>query len=221
MSLIVKICGLTGPEDVVSAVEAGADAIGINLWPGSKRFVGAAAEAVAAAVPPHVWRVGVFVNATADAIAAQVRALGLTHVQLHGDEVPEDHASLAVPLLRALRIRDRSSFDEAARWPNALLLYDAFAAGYGGAGTVAPWDAIAAAAPAGRPFLLAGGLDAENVVAAIEATLPSGVDVASGVELGPGKKSAAKMRAFVAAARAATRRHPPRSPWEPSAPFVG
>jgi len=215
MSLVVKICGLTTPEDVADAVEAGADAIGINLWPGSKRFVGAAAEAVAAAVPPHVWRVGVFVNATADAIAAQVRALRLTHVQLHGDELPEDHASLAVPLLRALRIRDRSSFDEATRWPHALLLLDAFVAGYGGAGAVAPWDAIAAAAP-DRPFLLAGGLDAENVAAAIEATLPSGVDVASGVELGPGKKSAAKMRAFVAAARAATRRHPPRSPWEPS-----
>ncbi|HEY8923642.1 MAG TPA: N-(5'-phosphoribosyl)anthranilate isomerase, partial [Polyangia bacterium] len=139
MSFVIKICGLTSAEDVEAAVASGATAIGINLWPGSKRFAGAQAARVAAAVPANVWRVGVFVNATADEVARQARALDLTHVQLHGDEAPRDFAGLGWPIVRAVRVKDIASLAELARWPDATLLLDAFAEGYGGAGAVAPW----------------------------------------------------------------------------------
>jgi phosphoribosylanthranilate isomerase len=205
MSFVIKICGLTSPDDVKAAVGAGATAIGINLWRGSKRFAGSQASRVAAAVPANVWRVGVFVNATADEVVRQARALDLTHVQLHGDEAPRDFAGLGWPIVRAVRVKDVTSLAELALWPAATLLLDAYAEGYGGAGAVAPWEVIAAGVPRERPFLLAGGLTAENVAAAIARTRPAGVDVASGVESAPGTKSPAKMEAFVRAATEAAR----------------
>jgi len=218
MSFVIKICGLTSADDVVAATEAGATAIGINFWAGSRRFVGEAAAEVAAAVPAGVWRVGVFVNATAEEVSATAARHQLTHVQLHGDETPEAHLAMssasgssAPALLRALRVRTAASLGEAASWPTSLLLLDAHVEGYGGAGVTAPWAVISAHAPS-RPFLLAGGLGPHNVAAAIAATRPSGVDVASGVELAAGKKSREKMVAFVEAARRASLEHPPRAP---------
>ena len=207
MALLVKICGITRPEDAAAAAAAGADALGVNLWPGSKRFVGdeGAARAVLEAVPLGVLKVGVFVNAAPLEVAAVAARLGLDRVQLHGDERPEAFAGIPgldrARVVRAVRVRDAGSFADDARWDAHLFLYDAFVDGYGGAGTTAPWDLIAA--QASRPFWLAGGLRPENVGAAVRAVRPDGLDVASGVESAPGRKDAALMRAFVAAARAA------------------
>jgi phosphoribosylanthranilate isomerase len=209
VSFLIKICGITTPEDARMVVEAGADAIGVNLWVGSKRFVGEAAAAVLAAVPPGILKFGVFVNAEPAEILAAADRLGLDRVQLHGDESAEAFAGFdPARLVRAIRVRDASSLGEADRWDAALFLYDAFIEGYGGGGVPAPWDAIAAEAraPGRHPFLLAGGLGPHNVAEAIRATRPDGVDVASGVESSPGRKDPARVAAFIAAAREAAAR---------------
>jgi phosphoribosylanthranilate isomerase len=200
---LVKICGVTSPADAELAVEAGAGAIGVNLWPDSKRFVDdGSARDVLAAVPEGVLKVGVFVNATAEEVAARVASLGLDKAQLHGNERAQDFAVLdPAIILRAARVRDESTFQTEALWRPSLWLYDAFSASYGGSGHRAPWPLVAKLAR--RPFLLAGGLTAENVAAAIAAVRPDGVDVASGVESTPRRKDPAKLRRFIDAARAA------------------
>jgi phosphoribosylanthranilate isomerase len=201
---LVKICGVTTPEDAAFASGAGAGAIGVNFWPGSKRFVGETARAaeVLAAVAPGVLKVGVFVNAPASEVLAIAERLQLDRVQLHGDEQAGEFAALAgARLVRAVRVSDRASFEGAAPWHASLFLYDALVSGYGGAGVVAPWDLISAQAR--RPFLLAGGLTPANVAEAIRATRPDGVDVASGVEQAPGLKDPARVTAFIRAAREA------------------
>jgi phosphoribosylanthranilate isomerase len=208
-SFLVKICGVTTADDAALAAGAGADAIGVNLWPGSKRFVGdaAAARRVLDAVPAGILKVGVFVNAAAGEVARALAELGLDRAQLHGDERAADFRELpSGALIRALRIRDAGSFDDVGGWGAPLFLYDAFVEGFGGGGVAAPWPLIARAAV--RPFLLAGGLTPDNVGAAIAATRPDGVDVASGVERAPGRKDPAKIVAFIAAARAAAARMP-------------
>jgi phosphoribosylanthranilate isomerase len=203
MPLLIKICGVTTAEDAAMAIGAGAGAIGVNLWPGSKRHVGLeAARSVLAAVPPGILKVGVFVNAPPAEIARAVGELGLDRAQLHGDETVAAYAALdAACLVKAVRVRDEASIAAAGGWTPALWLYDAFVDGFGGGGVPAPWHVIARAAQ--RPFLLAGGLTPDNVAAGIRATRPDGVDVASGVEQRPGVKDPAKVAAFVAAARAA------------------
>jgi phosphoribosylanthranilate isomerase len=202
---LVKICGVTSPEDAADAVAAGADAIGVNLWPDSKRFVDeATARDVLAAVPAGVLKVGVFVNAPAAEIAGRLVALGLDRAQLHGNEQSRDYAALDPgAVIRAVRVRDEATFFTEALWTPSLWLYDAFAAGYGGSGHQAPWPLVARLAR--RPFLLAGGLTPDNVGAAIAAVRPDGVDVASGVERAPGRKDATRLRRFIEAARAAAR----------------
>jgi len=201
--MIVKICGVTRPGDAAHAAAAGADAVGVNLWSGSRRFADdATARAVLAAVPAGVLKVGVFVNAPAPEVAARMEALGLDRAQLHGDERAADFAALdPARLIRVVRVEDEASFGAAAGWRAGLWLYDAFVAGFGGGGRTAPWSLVARHAC--RPFLLAGGLTADNVAAAIAATRPDGVDVASGVESAPGRKDPDLVAAFIAAARAA------------------
>ncbi len=203
MGLLIKICGVTTAEDAAMAVAAGADAIGVNLWPGSKRHVPpAAARAVLAAVPPGVLKVGVFVNAPAAEVARALAELGLDRAQLHGDEQATEYGALDEDrVIKVVRVHDDGSMVGAGDWNPGLWLYDAYVDGFGGAGVTAPWPAIARAAR--RPFLLAGGLAAENVAEAVRATRPDGVDVASGVERRPGVKDPAKLAAFITAARGA------------------
>ncbi|HET6282373.1 MAG TPA: phosphoribosylanthranilate isomerase [Polyangia bacterium] len=201
---LIKICGITTPEDAAAAAAAGADAVGINFWPGSKRFIGSdvAAHRVAAAIPTGILKVGVFVNANLATVLQTLATFGLDRVQLHGDESAADFAALdPARLIRAVRVRGEGSFAEAAAWPPGLRLYDAFVDGFGGGGMAAPWELVARLAV--QPFILAGGLTPANVAAAIAAVGPDGVDVASGVEHAPGRKDATKMAAFVEAARAA------------------
>jgi len=202
--LFVKICGVTTAEDAAMAVAAGADAIGVNFWPGSKRHVTLAdARDVLAAVPAGVLKVGVFVDAPVEEVERHLDELELDRAQLHGDESPALFDRLDRRLIRVVRVRDESSFDGEAGWSPALWLYDAYVEGYGGAGVPAPWPLIAARAR--RPFLLAGGLTPDNVAAAVAQTRPDGVDVASGVESSARKKDPAKVAAFIAAARGGPR----------------
>ncbi len=203
MDLLIKICGVTMARDATMAAELGADAIGVNFWPGSKRYVDPAdAAPILAAIPAGVLKVGVFVDEPEEEVAFRIDELGLDRVQLHGDERPGDYRHLdPARLIRAVRVRDAASFAAASGWKPTLWLYDAFVDGFGGGGVTAPWPLITQQAR--RPFLLAGGLTPENVAEAVRATHPDGVDVSSGVERAPGVKDPAKVAAFIAAARAA------------------
>jgi phosphoribosylanthranilate isomerase len=207
MSLFVKICGITRPEDAELACRLGASAIGVNFWRGSKRFVeeGRAREILAAVASP-VLKVGVFVNPTRAEVDERLSRLGLDLVQLHGDEPPADWASFpADRLVRAIRVADQASLSAAEGWHPRFFLYDAASTGYGGSGRLAPWEMVARSGR--RPFLLAGGLSPENVAAAIAAVRPDGVDVASGVESSPGSKDKAKLAAFIGNALRAGRQN--------------
>lgn len=200
--MIVKICGITTVEDARAAVEAGADWIGLNFWPVSRRYVGREqALRIAEVVRRHVKLVGVFVNQPRVEVEETSRQVGLDFVQLHGDEQEEDWEDLAWPLIRAVRFRPGC---EPPRFAHAAyVLVDSCVPGiYGGSGQVAPWYHVREW-PWDKPVLLAGGLDADNVGEAIRLVAPYGVDVATGVEFSPGRKDPAAMRRFVAHAKAA------------------
>jgi phosphoribosylanthranilate isomerase len=208
--LIVKICGITSPEDARAAVEAGADALGFVFWHMSTRKLEVArAAAIARGLPPFVLRVGVFVDASRDEMARIADDVGLDLLQLHGDEPPEAIAGLPRRALKAVRVGKGFAADEALRFVGkaAGLLVDTRLPGEtqmpGGTGVAFDWSLVQGLA-ARVPFLvLAGGLGPGNVAEAIRAVRPHAVDVSSGVEGLPGRKDPAKMKAFVDAARAA------------------
>lgn len=204
----VKICGIVRGDEARAIVDAGADAIGINFWPGSKRFV-----ALADAAPwlrelvGIVPRVGVTVNASDDELRALHESGAVDWMQLHGDEKPDRVRSLAqegLPVFKAMGVRDAAMLETAAPFDSATLLLDAYAPGaYGGSGATMDWALGAEAVRRwpGRQIVLAGGLTPENVAAAVRQVRPAAVDVASGVESSPGRKDLAKVRAFIEAVR--------------------
>lgn len=198
----IKICGITSERDAHAAVEAGADALGFVFYPKSPRAVTALeALAIARSLPPFVARVGVFVNRPLAEIRSFRVQVGLTAIQLHGDEPPAAAHALPAPVIKAFRgaVPSRRVFE----YQTAGYLLDGDAGErYGGAGL--PADDEAASALAGDPrFILAGGLTADTVAGRIRRFRPAAVDVSSGVESAPGRKCPEKMQAFVAAARAA------------------
>ncbi len=201
----VKICGVTRLEDALLAVRLGADALGFNFWPRSKRFIApAAAREIVRRLPPLVTTVGVFVDPTQNEVVRAVATSGVQVAQLHGDEPPSLCAALPLPVLKAIRVRDAASLEALAAYDGAAgLLLDSASPGYGGSGATFDWT-LAAAAAAARPVILAGGLGPDNVAEAVRAVRPWAVDVASGVEAAPGLKDAERMRRFIEAAKEAT-----------------
>lgn len=202
MTVVVKICGLTRPEDAEAAVEAGCDWVGLNFWPHSPRFVSASRAAdIVAAVPGAVTKVGVFVNQSVPHVNETALRLGLDLVQLHGDEDPTYCRLLGRPYVRALRLSCEDDLRGLEGYGTDLFLVDAPSAGYGGSGKVGDWSLARLARAPDRRILLAGGLTADNVAQAVREARPFGVDVASGVERAAGVKDRDKMRRFVAAAK--------------------
>jgi len=200
--LFVKICGVTSVADAVMAAEAGADAVGLNFYPKSSRYLSLKqARAIAAALPPFVWAIGVFVNEDLDAVARIRDALRLDAVQFHGDERPAAIKGFGGRTLKALHV-GAEPVDAVARGFTSVeaLVLDAAQPGFGGGGVTFDW-AFAASLAKMRPILLAGGLTPRNVAQAVKAVRPFGVDVASGVEAHPGVKDAKKVKAFIRAAR--------------------
>lgn len=193
----VKICGVTDPGDACFAAEAGAWAIGVNFWPRSKRHVGfARAAEIAAALDGAVPLVGVFVDAGRDEIARAIEAVPLDMIQLHGDESADDCRGWSVPVIKAVRLRDRAAWESARLYPVDYVLVDAYVAGEVG-GTGRP-VAVEWIGPGMRErLILAGGLDPDTVAAAIHAVGPYAVDVASGVESSPGRKDREKVKRFI------------------------
>ena len=200
----VKICGVTSRRDAFAAVDAGADAVGFNFHRASPRCVTPAlARSIVRALPPLVTPVGVFVDRPASDVRRICRTTGIRLAQLHGDEPPAALRALEpLPVMKAIRVRDRGCVRSAAWYGRAaLLLFDAYdASAYGGSGHRFNWALLKGFR---RPFLLAGGLTPANVARAVRAVRPFGVDVASGVESRPGIKDHRKMRSFVRSAKSA------------------
>lgn len=196
----VKICGLTRLEDVLVAVEAGADAIGLVFYPPSPRYVDLdkAAE-LARAVPPFVTIVGLFVNANPALVRETLAVVPIHLLQFHGDEDEAYCRQFDRPYMKAARVRPGMDLVQyAAAFPSAqAILLDAFVDGFGGGGKVFDWSLIPPAL--GKPLVLSGGLDAANVGEAIVRVRPAALDVSSGVEAAKGIKDAEKIRAFCAA----------------------
>lgn len=202
----VKICGITTAEDAHAAVEAGADALGFVFYRKSPRAIEPElAKRIIAGLPPFVLPVGVFVNEDVKKVRDLMDDCGLALAQLHGEETPAYCEMLARPVLKAFRLHGVASLLSLAEFKGRArvrgFVLDAYSdKAYGGTGEVADW-ALAAEVSNTAPVVLAGGLTADNVGAAIQKVRPYAVDVSSGVELSPGRKDAEKIAAFIRAAR--------------------
>jgi phosphoribosylanthranilate isomerase len=205
VSVTVKICGITSEADALAAAEAGADAIGLMFYEGSLRHVTLEqAKAISAALPPHVMRVGVFVNAEEAFVHQALTECMLNILQFHGDETPEECSRYPVMTLKAFRVQGEETLAQLEAYPSAGYLLDAYVKdALGGTGATFNWDLAVRAQEFGKPIFLAGGLTPENVVEAVRKVQPFGVDVSSGVESEPGRKDAEQMRTFVSAAKGA------------------
>jgi phosphoribosylanthranilate isomerase len=224
--LFVKICGMTRLQDAELAAGLGASALGFVFWPGSPRYISPdSAQLIAAAIPAHVVKVGVFVDQPIDEVARIMNHVGLDSAQLHGHESPEYCRELqhrvsqhVVPqyvvsgfsrtfsrtssptsgptVIKSIGMTDNGSVTVDEYDPDIVLLVDAHdPARYGGTGKVVNWDAAREIA-ATRSTILAGGLNAANIKLAVRTVQPYGVDVSSGVESAPGLKDPNRLRTF-------------------------
>ena len=197
----VKICGITRVEDALAAVRLGADAIGLVFYAESPRNVSLqAAQEIVAVLPPFISVVGLFVNASQNKIETVLSQLRLDVLQFHGDETAADCAQFNLPYLKAIRVKPDTNLLQCCLEFNSAkaLLLDAYTdAAYGGTGHVFDWNLIPKSLP--LPVILAGGLTAENVGAAIQQIQPYAVDVSGGVERAKGIKDAEKIAAFMRA----------------------
>jgi phosphoribosylanthranilate isomerase len=202
----IKHCGITTLDDAHRAAEAGAWALGMIFWPGSpRRCELGEAQLIGTSLRRTVALAGVFVNARLEEIDLTVQAAGLSLVQLHGDEGPAFCGEVArrtgAKIIKATRVRSRAALQAAAAFHTDFHLLDAHVEGVpGGTGQTIDWDLVRNARFS-TPVILSGGLTAANVAAAIAATKPFAVDVASGTERAPGVKDPAALQAFAEAVR--------------------
>lgn len=206
MSVRVKICGVTNSTDAEVAVHYGADLIGLNFYPPSPRCVSLElAREICAVIPPHVLRVGVFVNAERHTIAELVEHLSLDLVQFHGDETADALLGWSCKTIKAVRVPQEGAVLALDSLSTDYLLLDTYRAGrYGGTGETFAWEQVVAFVPRrAKRLILAGGLTPDNVALAVRMVRPWAVDVASGVESAPGRKDPEKLRAFITNAKTA------------------
>lgn len=202
----IKFCGITGLDDAQLAVEAGAWAIGVNLWPGSPRVCAPEqAELIARTLRRSVEVCGIFVNAPLDEVAATVDALGLSMVQLHGEEGPvyceELRRRTGVKIIKAARVGGGADLQAVEPFRTDFHLLDTHHENLrGGTGETWDWELIQRRRSR-VPLILSGGLTPENVGDAIRAVRPFAVDTASGTDAVPGRKDPEKVMAFAAAVR--------------------
>lgn len=195
----MKICGITNAEDAVHVVESGADAIGLVFYPPSPRAVTVEqAVAIVKKIPAFITVVALFVNAEQNEVENVIKKVKVDLLQFHGDETPDDCARFDRPFIKALRVQPQTNLLQYASEFSMSkgLLLDAFSEGLpGGTGKVFDWTLIPQQFP--LPIILAGGLDATNVLSAIEQVKPFAVDVSGGVEFSKGKKDRSKLKAFM------------------------
>ena len=205
MTTRIKICGITRAEDALIAANAGADAIGLVFYPKSPRAVTIEqAQAICAVLPPFISVVALFVDAEHFEIEDVLAAVPVDLLQFHGSETPAQCQAFTTPYIKAIRMKEDADLADAVReytTARGLLVdtYDPNEAG--GTGEVFDWERV----PDGldKPIILAGGLEPDNVGAAIQQMNPYAVDVSSGVEISKGVKDAEKIRAFVTAVNTA------------------
>ena len=220
MSLLVKICGLSTPEALDVALDAGADMVGFVFFPPSPRHVGVEAmKPLGERVAGRAKKVALTVNATDDDFARIIEALQPDALQLHGKETPERvvvvRTRFGLPVIKAMPIATRQDLSPVHTYAKVTdrLLFDARAphgaTRPGGLGKTFDWHLLSGMHPS-IPYMLSGGLDAGNVAEALKITHAPGVDVSSGVERAPGVKDSDKIRAFIHAARAAAAGRAPK-----------
>ena len=190
--MMVKICGITNLEDATAAVEGGASALGFNFWRRSPRYMTPeSARGLIDQLPSTVWKVGVFVDEDAATVARIARETGLDIVQLHGQETAQSFPQGA-RVWKAVRIRENFDVTRLNEYPSEAILLDGPANG-----KTFDWSL---AAHVSKKLIVAGGLDADNVRAAIDQAKPWGVDACSRLESEPGRKDHGKMAQFLKAA---------------------
>ena len=187
---LVKICGVTSIADAHVAADAGADLIGLIFYPPSPRYVTPEqAGAIVASLPPDLPAVGVFVNESLETITQVARQSGVSRVQLHGDESPDLCRRLPWRCIKVFRFTEQVQPERMADYPVDAFLIEGFHGElYGGGGVKADWQRVASLHGYGR-LILAGGLTPDNVQEAIGIVRPYAVDVCSGVEAVPGKRT--------------------------------
>lgn len=209
MAVKIKVCGITNLGDAEKALELGADILGFNFYPPSPRCIAPAkAGAIIERLPGSAFNVALFVNEPKARVFEVLAACrlpdgrqGYRGLQFHGEESRAYCQGWDATVIKAFRIRERSSLDALQGFPADYYLLDSFSAGYGGSGQMFPWEWLEGIDSA--RILLSGGLRVDNVAEAIRRIKPFGVDVCSGVEARPGVKDHGKLKEFIDAAKAA------------------
>jgi len=191
----VKICGITDLITAKSAIDAGADAIGFVFAESKRQIEINEAKKIIESLPDSVMKIGVFVNETKETLESIYQEVGLTHLQLHGDETPEFCRSLSFPVIKALRVQSEKDVEKIAEYDCDYILVDSPSGKYrGGNGTTFNWNLVRSKKV--DNLILAGGLTIENVIPACSVVKPIMVDVSSGVETN-GKKDKEKIKSFI------------------------
>ena len=197
----VKVCGITSPADAGLAITAGADAIGMVFYTKSPRHISiSTAREISSAMPPFVSTVGLFVNSSQQDVSTVLADVPLGLLQFHGDEDESFCSSFNRPYIKAVRVKPETNLMQlCSQYASASgILLDSYKKGIpGGTGEIFDWNMIPGDLP--LPVVLAGGLDASNVAAAVSIVQPWAVDVSSGVEILPGKKDKQKIEQFIQA----------------------
>jgi len=201
----LKICGVTTRADAEGLVSLGVDALGVNFWPRSKRYLAPENAGWLHDMKGNILRVGVFVNEPPELPLQLIREGMLDVVQVHGDETPEDvviYRKFMVPFIKGIGVKTLRDLERAADYAASAILLDAHAPGvYGGTGETFDWSAAVnfKSSQPNLPIILAGGIVPENADTAVKMVRPSALDVASGAELSPGIKDFKKVAALLAA----------------------
>lgn len=201
----LKVCGVTLADDADTLVELGVDAVGVNFWPGSKRYLAPESAVWLGKLAGRILRVGVFVNEPPALPIRLIREGLIDVVQLHGDESPTDATIFrehGIPFIKAIGVKSAADLDTADDFGASAILLDAHAPGiYGGTGQTMDWNTAIAFRDSHRhlPLILAGGIVPENAAAAATAVKPAALDTASGVESAPGIKDRQKIEALLGA----------------------
>jgi phosphoribosylanthranilate isomerase len=199
----VKICGITNVRDAEAAIEAGADALGLNLFPGSRRFLDIERERDwILRLPDKIARIAITVDPSIEQAIRWSESGLFDCLQLHGDEALALCESLpGIPLIKAVRLCDLEALEQVRNYPVFGFLLDSHRVGeLGGTGTSFDWNLIRSIT-INKPIIVGGGLTPKNVTELLKLCKPHAVDVSSGVESAPGRKDFFKMRDFVAAVR--------------------
>ncbi|MFH0735748.1 MAG: phosphoribosylanthranilate isomerase [bacterium] len=193
----VKICGITNLEDALICQNAGADALGFIFYKSSKRYIEPGeVKKITSVLNPFVIKVGVFVNNTADEINLTCKLSGINMVQLHGDETHDICAKINLPIIKAIRIKDKFDIAEVTKWKDVVFLFDTYSnENYGGTGK--QFDLELLPQKIYTKAIIAGGINCKNISSIMNKKyLPACIDLSSSVEIFPGKKDHKKIEEF-------------------------